>query len=207
MKKALVGKKLRMTQVFDENGTLIPVTVLELGPNVVVQKKTKEKDGYSALKVGFGLVKDKSLNKAEKGVFEKAGIGGEKRRYLREIDNFDDTLEVGSTIDCSVLENVAKVSVTSISKGKGYAGNIKRHGFAGGRATHGSSFHRAPGSIGCRSFPGEVWKGKKMAGHKGVEQVTVKNLKIVKVIKEKNLILVNGAVPGRMDSLVVVCEG
>jgi len=206
MKKALVGKKLKMTQVFDESGTLIPVTVLELGPNVVVQKKTKEKDGYSALKIGFGSVREKSLNKAEKGVFEKAGLANEKKQYLREIDNFDDTLQVGSLIDCSLLEDVKSVSVTSISKGKGYAGTIKRHGFSGGRATHGSSFHRAPGSIGCRSFPGEVWKGKKMAGHMGVDRVTVKNLKVIKVIKDKNLLLVNGAVPGRRDSLVIVCE-
>jgi len=206
MKKALVGKKLKMTQVFDENGTLIPVTVLELGPNVVVQKKTAEKDGYSALKVGFGSVKEKSLNKADKGIFDKAGLSSEKKKYLREIENFDDSLQVGSLIDCGVLEGVKCVTVTSISKGKGYAGNIKRHGFAGGRATHGSSFHRTPGSIGCRSFPGEVWKGKRMAGHMGVDQVTVKNLKVVKIIKDKNLILVNGAVPGRRDSLVIVCE-
>ncbi len=195
-----------MTQVFSEDGTLIPVTVLELGPNVVVQKKTAEKDGYSALKIGFGEVKESRLNKAAKGIFEKAGIADNKKRYLREIDNFDDSLQVGSMIDCGVLEGVAKVTVTSVSKGKGFACTIKRHGFGGGRATHGSSFHRAPGSIGACAYPAEVWKGKRMAGHKGVDQVTVKNLKVIKIIKDKNLVLVNGAVPGRRDSLVIVCE-
>ncbi|MDA3899028.1 MAG: 50S ribosomal protein L3 [Spirochaetes bacterium] len=204
MKKALVGKKISMTQVYDENGVVVPVTVIELGPNVVLQKKTVEKDGYSALKVGFGSIKEKNCPGPILKDFKKKSI--DPKRTLREIDAFDDSLDVGSVIDCSVLEGIENVNIVSTSKGKGFAGSIKRHGFGGGRATHGSHFHRAPGSIGACAFPGEVWKGQKMPGRKGSDRVTVKNLKVVKVIKDKNLVLVSGSVPGRKDSIVLVCE-
>ncbi|HRX15372.1 MAG: 50S ribosomal protein L3 [Spirochaetes bacterium] len=204
MKKALVGKKISMTQVYDENGVVVPVTVIELGPNVVLQKKTVEKDGYSALKVGFGSIKEKNCPAPLLKDFKKKSV--EPKRVLREIDAFDESLDVGSVIDCSVLDGIEKVNIVSTSKGKGFAGSIKRHGFGGGRATHGSHFHRAPGSIGACAYPGEVWKGQRMPGRKGSDRVTVKNLKVVKVIKDKNLVLVSGAVPGRKDSIVLVCE-
>lgn len=204
MKKTLVGKKINMTQVYDENGVVIPVTVIELGPNVVLQKKTIEKDGYSALKVGYGSIKEKNCPDPILKDFKKKNV--EPKRILREIELFDDSLEVGSVIDCGILEGVEKVNVISTSKGRGFAGVIKRHGFGGGRATHGSHFHRAPGSIGACAYPGEVWKGQKMPGRLGSDRVTVKNLKVVKVIKDKNLVLVSGSVPGRKDSIVLVCE-
>ena len=204
MKKALVGKKISMTQVYDENGVVVPVTVIELGPNVVLQKKTVEKDGYSALKVGFGSIKEKNCPAPLLKDFKKKSV--EPKRILREIDAFDESLDVGSVIDCSVLDGIEKVNIVSTSKGKGFAGSIKRHGFGGGRSTHGSHFHRAPGSIGACAYPGEVWKGQRMPGRKGSDRVTVKNLKVVKVIKDKNLVLVSGSVPGRKDSIVLVCE-
>lgn len=204
MKKALIGKKLSMTQVYDEAGAVVPVTVIELGPNVVLQKKTVEKDGYAALKVGYGSIKEKNCPDPILKDFKKKNL--EAKRVLREVEVFDDSLEVGSVIDCGILEDVAKVNVVSTSKGRGFAGSIKRHGFGGGRATHGSHFHRAPGSIGACAYPGEVWKGQKMPGRLGSDRVTVKNLKVVKVIKDKNLVLVSGPVPGRKDSIVLVCE-
>ncbi len=202
MKKALVGKKIGMTQVFTEDGRLLPVTVLELGPNVVVQKKIDNKDGYLALKVGFEDIKEKLVTKPVLGIFKKAAVN--PKRHIKEIDSFQDDLEIGSQITCEIFSENEIVSVTGESKGKGFAGTIKRHGFSGGRASHGSSFHRAPGSIGANTFPAKVWKGKKMAGRMGSDRVTVKNLKIVKIIKEKNLVFISGAVPGRKDSLVVV---
>lgn len=204
MKKALVGKKLSMTQVYDENGNVVPVTVLELGPNVVVQKKTEEKDGYKALKVGYGSVKEKNCPAPVFKDLKAKDIS--PCRVMREIDVFDEALEVGNVIDCSILEDVKKVNIVSVSKGKGFAGGIKRHGFGGGRKTHGSHFHRAPGSIGACAYPGEVWKGQRMPGRKGSDRVTVKNLSVVKVDKEKNIVLVSGAVPGRKNTIVMVCE-
>ncbi len=204
MKKALVGKKLSMTQVYDEDGTVVPVTVLELGPNVIVQKKTEEKDGYTAFKVGYGSIKEKNCPSPILKDLKAKNIS--PCRVMREIDVFDDALEVGSVIDCSILEDVKKVNVISVSKGKGFAGGIKRYGFGGGRKTHGSHFHRAPGSVGACAYPGEIWKGQRMPGRKGSDKVTVKNLSVVKVDKEKNIVLVSGAVPGRKNTIVMVCE-
>lgn len=204
MKKALVGRKLSMTQVYNEDGSVVPVTVLELGPNVVVQKKTEEKDGYCALKIGYGKIKEKNCAKPVLQQYKKKDL--EPKRIMREVDVFDEALEEGSVIDCGILEDVQKVTVVSVSKGKGFAGVVKRHGFGGGRKTHGSHFHKAPGSIGACAYPGEVWKGQRMPGRMGSDKVTVKNLKVVKVIKEKNLVLVSGAVPGKKDSIVLVRE-
>jgi large subunit ribosomal protein L3 len=204
MKKALVGKKLSMTQVYDENGNVVPVTVLELGPNVIVQKKTEEKDGYKAFKVGYGSIKEKNCPAPIVKDLKKKDIS--PCRVMREIDMFDEALEVGSVIDCSILEDVKKVTVISTSKGKGFAGGVKRYGFGGGRKTHGSHFHRAPGSVGACAYPGEVWKGQRMPGRKGTDKVTVKNLNVVKIDKEKNIVLVSGAIPGRKDTIVMVKE-
>ncbi len=204
MKKALVGKKLSMTQVYDENGNVVPVTVLELGPNVIVQKKTEEKDGYKAFKIGYGEIKEKKCPSPILKDLKNKDIS--PCRVMREIDLFDEALEVGSVIDCSILEDVKKVNVVSISKGKGFAGSVKRHGFGGGRKTHGSHFHKAPGSIGACAFPGEVWKGQRMPGRKGNARVTVKNLSVVRIDKERNIVLVSGAIPGRKNTIVMVRE-
>jgi large subunit ribosomal protein L3 len=205
MKKSLIGKKIGMTQYFHEDGKVVPVTVVELGPNVVVQKKTTEKDGYASLKIGFDDVAEKHLVKPLADDLKKKGIP--LKKVLREIDCFDESLEIGSVLTCDIFPENAVVNVTGISKGKGFQGTMKRHGFGGGRTTHGNSVsHRTPGSIGCRSFPGEVWKGKKMSGRMGSDRVTVKNLKIVKVIKDKNLVLISGAIPGKRDSIVIVRE-
>lgn len=203
MRKALIGKKIGMTQVFGEDGTVVPVTVVELGPNVVVQKKTAEKDGYASFKLGFSDASEKNITKAQAGEFTKKGIQGFKR-VLKEVDLFDDSLEPGSVLNCDIFAENDVVEVTGTSKGKGFQGTMKVHNFKGGRASHGSSFHRAPGSMGCRTYPGEVWKGKKMARRLGSDKVTVKNLKIVKVLKDKNVVLISGAVPGSRNSIVVV---
>ncbi len=204
MKKALIGRKIGMSQYIAEDGTMIPVTVCELGPCVVVQKKTPEKDGYSALKLGYKNVQERKLTRPILGDYKKKNI--EPRRVMGEIEVFDDSLDVGSVLTCEIFDENQVVNVTGITKGKGFAGVMKRHGFAGGRKTHGSDFHRAPGSIGAHTFPGEVWKGQKMPGRDGGDRVTVKNLKIVKVLKEKNIVLISGAVPGRKDSLITVKE-
>jgi large subunit ribosomal protein L3 len=205
MKKTLIGKKIGMTQFFYEDGKVIPVTVVELGPNVVIQKKTSERDGYSALKIGYGDVTEKHLTKSLSGDLQKKNLP--LKRIFKEVDLFDEALEIGSVLTCDLFEENAVVNVTGISKGKGFQGVIKRHGFGGGRTTHGNSVsHRTPGSIGCRSFPGEVWKGKKMPGRMGSDKVTVKNLKIVKVLKDQNLVLISGAIPGTKDSIVIVRE-
>lgn len=205
MKKTLIGKKIGMTQYFLEDGRVIPVTVVELGPNVVVQKKTAETDGYAALKVGFGNVSEKHLVRPQAAELKKRNI--DLKRFMREIDCFDESLVEGSVLTCDIFSEETVVNVTGFTKGKGFQGVMKRWGFGGGRTTHGNSVsHRTPGSIGCRSFPGEVWKGKKMPGRMGSDKITVKNLKIVKVIKDKNLVLISGAIPGRKDSIVIVKE-
>jgi len=205
MKKTLIGKKIGMTQYFYEDGRVVPVTVVELGPNVVIQKKTAEQDGYAALKIGYGEVTEKHLSKPVADDMKKKNLP--LKRVIKEIDLFDSALEVGSVLTCDLFEENALVNVTGISKGKGFQGTMKRWGFGGGRATHGVSVsHRTPGSIGCRSFPGEVWKGKRMAGRMGSDKITVKNLKIVKVIKDKNIVLISGAIPGKKDSIVIVKE-
>jgi large subunit ribosomal protein L3 len=171
---------------------------------VVVQKKTSEKDGYAALKLGYLDAKEQRLSKSLTKDFKKRNVA--PKRVLREVDVFDDALDVGSVITCDIFKENQQVDVSGVSKGKGFTGVIKRYGFGGGRATHGSDFHRAPGSIGAHTFPAEVWKGQKMPGRHGNKSVTVKNLKIVKVVKDKNLVLISGAVPGRKDSIITVRE-
>ncbi len=193
-----------MSQYIAEDGTMVPVTVCELGPCVVVQKKTPEKDGYSALKLGFKEIKERKVTRPILGDFKKKNIS--PRSVMGEVEVFDDSLDVGSVLTCEIFAENQVVNVTGLTKGKGFAGVMKRHGFSGGRKTHGSDFHRAPGSIGAHTFPGEVWKGQKMPGRDGGERVTVKNLKIVKVLKDKNIVLISGAIPGRKDSLITVKE-
>ena len=202
MKKALFGKKIGMTQYVKEDGTVVPVTACEMGPCVVVQKKTEEIDGYEALKLGFGDQKEKRLTKPIAEDLKKKNIA--PKRYFAEIENFDPALEVGSEIKCTIFQENDVVDVTGTTKGRGFAGVMKRYGFGGGRKTHGSNFHRAPGSIGAHTYPAEVWKGKKMPGRMGNDKVTIKNLKIVKILEDKNIVLISGAIPGRKNSLIKV---
>ncbi|WP_069650741.1 50S ribosomal protein L3 [Caloranaerobacter ferrireducens] len=201
--KAILGRKIGMTQVFTEDGLVIPVTVIEAGPVKVVQKKTVEKDGYNAIQVGFSDIKEKKVNKPLKGHFDKAGV--EYKRYLREfrVENADE-YEVGQEIKADVFSAGDKVDVTGISKGKGFQGVIKRHNQSRGPESHGSKYHRAVGSLGASSFPSRVFKTKKLPGHMGHERVTVQNLEVVKVDAEKNLILIKGAVPGPKGGLLTI---
>ena len=203
MKKAILGTKLGMTQLFTEDGKIIPVTVVLAGPCTVIQKKTVDTDGYDAVQVGFGDVKEKSLNKPQKGHFAKADLAAKK--YLREF-RLDDisTLEVGAEIKADVFEAGEKIDVSGISKGKGFAGPMKRWGLHRGPMAHGSGYHRGSGSMGACSNPGRVMKGKKLPGHMGVDKVTVQNLEVVKVDVENNLILIKGAVPGNKGGLVTI---
>lgn len=202
MKYAL-GKKVGMTQIFTEEGTQVPVTVIAVEPQVVVQRKTVEIDGYDAIQVATGAVKEKRVNKPLKGHYDKAGVAYKK--VLREFPLADgEDYNVGDEIKVDVFEAGDKVDVTGTSKGKGTAGIIKRHNFGRGRETHGSKFHRMPGGMGAASYPGRVWKGHRMAGKMGRERVTVQNLQVVKVFEDKNLLLVKGAVPGPKKGLVIV---
>lgn len=203
MKKAILGTKLGMTQIFDADGKVIPVTVVAAGPCEVVQKKTMENDGYEAVQVGFGDVREKSMNKPQKGQFAKADVAAKK--YLREF-RLDDcqALNVGDEIKADTFEAGEKIDVTGISKGKGFAGPMKRWGLHRGPMAHGSGYHRGSGSMGACSNPGRVMKGKKLPGHMGVVRVTVQNLEVVKVDAEQNLILIKGAVPGNKGGLVTL---
>lgn len=202
----ILGKKLGMTQVFDEAGDVVPVTVLQAGPCVVVQKKTSEKDGYEAIQLGFDEIPEKKASKRPKaflGHFKKKNV--KPFRYLKEFRiQKDANFEVGQVVTVESFQAGEHVKVTGVSKGKGFQGVIKRHGKAGGPASHGSRFHRTTGSIGQRTSPGEVFKNMKLPGHLGDETVTVKNLKIVQVRAQENLILVRGAVPGAKNNLVVI---
>jgi large subunit ribosomal protein L3 len=202
--KGLLGKKLGMTQVWDENNRLIPVTVVEAGSNVVTQIKNAETDGYSAIQVAYGAIDPRKVTKPVTGHFEKAGVN--PRRYIAEIRTADaDTYAVGQELGVEVLEVGAKVDVVGTSKGKGFAGHMKRHGFAGVSASHGAHRnHRKPGSIGMSSTPGRVFKGKKMAGRMGSDRVTTLNLTLHAVDLEKGLLLIKGAVPGPKGQLVFV---
>lgn len=203
MKKGILGKKLGMTQIFAEDGTLIPVTVVEAGPCSVVQKKTVEKDGYSAVQIGYGDKKEKNTNKPAKGHFAKAGVA--VKRYLRELklDNAEE-MNVGDIIKADVFEAGELLDVTGTSKGHGYAGTIKRWGTHRGPMTHGSHYHRGPGSLGACSSPSRVYKGKKLPGHYGVDRVTIQNLDLVKVDTERNLLLIKGSVPGPKGGLLII---
>ncbi|MCL2363968.1 MAG: 50S ribosomal protein L3 [Defluviitaleaceae bacterium] len=205
MKKAILAKKLGMTQIFTENGTVVPVTVLEAGPCLVVQKKTKEKDGYAALQVGFTEHKKHLVTKPVSGHF-KAHVGDATvRRVLREFKLEDcDAFEVGAEIKADFFAAGDQVDISAVSKGKGFQGAIKRHGQTRGPMTHGSKYHRGLGSMGPGTTPGKVRKGKKMAGHMGAKKITVQNLEIVRVDGEKNLMLVKGAIPGIKGALVTV---
>lgn len=203
MKKAILGTKIGMTQIFDEMGKVIPVTVILAGPCTVVQKKTVETDGYEAIQVGYGEIKDKKVNKPLKGHFAKADTANKK--YLRELRLEDiSAYEVGTEIKADIFEAGEKIDVTGISKGKGFAGPMKRWGLHRGPMTHGSGYHRGSGSMGACSAPGRVMKGKKLPGHMGVKKVTVQNLEVVKVVADENIILVKGAVPGNKGGLVTV---
>ena len=205
MANMILGRKLGMTQVWSDDDEIIPVTVIEAGPCVVSQVKTKETDGYEAIQMGFGTIKDKHVNKPMAGHFAKAGVA--PMRYLREVRVDDASAhETGEVITIDSFAEVEKVNVTGTSKGKGFAGVMKRHGFAGGPGGHGSHFHRAPGSIGQCASPSRVLKGVRMAGHMGDERVTVRNLKVVRIDAEHNVILVKGAVPGGNNGLVMIRE-
>ncbi len=201
MIQGLIGKKLGMTQVFDERGVVHPVTVIETGPCVVTQVKTADSDGYDAVQLGFGV--DKRLNRPEQGHRRASGF---MSRWLREVkaDNVAE-FEVGQVINADAFAEGEMVDVIATSKGRGFQGGVKRHGFHGGPKTHGQSDrHRAPGSIGSSATPGRVMKGKKMAGHMGHEQVTVQNLRVVRVDMERNILLIKGSVPGPINGEVVV---
>ena len=205
MKKAILATKVGMTQIFNEDGVLTPVTVLQAGPCVVTQIKTVENDGYSAVQVGFVDKKEKGINKPQKGHFDKAGVA--PKRFVREF-RFENAEEytVGQEIKADIFAAGDKIDATATSKGKGYAGGIKRHGLKSGPSAHGSKYHRHAGSNGACSDPSKVFKGKHMPGHMGHVQVTVQNLEIVRVDTENNLLLVKGAVPGPKKSLVTIKE-
>ena len=203
MKKAILTTKVGMTQIFNEDGVLTPVTVLQAGPCVVTQVKTVENDGYAAVQVGFGDIREKLVNKPMKGHFAKAGVA--PKRFVREFRLEDaESYAVGQEIKADVFAVGDKVDATAISKGKGFQGAIKRHNQHRGPMTHGSHYHRGPGSLGACSDPSRVFKGNNMPGHYGVVKVTIQNLDLVKIDKERNLLLVKGSIPGPKGGLVVV---
>ena len=206
MKNFILGTKVGMTQIFDESGKCTPVTVVLAGPCTVVQKKTEDTDNYCAVKLAYGEVDKKKLNKPEKGVFDKLELNGFK--YLKEFKPEDvNSFEIGQTINVAdMFKDGDVIDVSGTSKGKGYQGAIKRHGQKIGQKTHGSKYHRGVGSMGANTDPGKVFKGKKMPGHMGSERVTVQNLTVVKVDGERNLLLVKGAIPGPKGGLLEIRE-
>ena len=205
MKKAILATKVGMTQIFGEDGSLTPVTVLQAGPCVVTQVKTVENDGYSAVQVGFCDKRAKLVNKPLKGMFDKAGVS--YKRYVRELKLEDaENYTPGTEIKADAFQAGDKVDATAISKGKGYAGAIKRHGLHRGPMAHGSKYHRHAGSNGACSDPSRVFKGKKMAGHMGCRRITIQNLEVIRVDADENLLLVKGSVPGAKKSLVTIRE-
>ncbi|WP_068163587.1 50S ribosomal protein L3 [Rhodococcus phenolicus] len=202
--KGILGTKLGMTQVFDENNRVVPVTVVKAGPNVVTQIRTEERDGYSAVQLAFGAIDPRKVNKPVSGQFAKAGVT--PRRHLVEL-RVEDTsaYEIGQELTAEVFEDGAYVDVTGTSKGKGFAGTMKRHGFAGQGASHGAqAVHRRPGSIGGCATPGRVFKGTRMSGRMGSDRVTTQNLSVHKVDAENGLLLIKGAIPGRNGGVVIV---
>ncbi len=205
MKKAILATKVGMTQIFSEDGVLTPVTVLAAGPCVVTQVKTAEKDGYSAVQVGFGDIREKLVNSPKKGLFDKTEIP--YKRFLKEFPFEDaESYEVKQEIKADIFAVGDKVDASAVSKGKGFQGAIKRHGQSRGPMAHGSKYHRHAGSNGACSDPSKVFKGKKMAGHMGHVRVTVQNLEVVRVDAENNLLLVKGSVPGPRKALVTIKE-
>ena len=203
MEKAIIGKKIGMTQIFDEKGLVIPVTVIEAGPCIVAQVKTTETDGYNAIQLGYGDVKENRINRPEKGHFTKAKLA--LKKHLREfrVSEIAD-IAVGNEIKADVFEAGDKIDVQGTTKGKGFQGVIKRHGQSRGPMGHGSMYHRRPGSMGSTSTPGRVFKGKKLPGHMGVQTVTIQNLDVVKVDLDKNVILVKGSVPGAKGAILKI---
>lgn len=205
MANGILGKKLGMTQIFREDGAVVPVTVLEAGPCVVVQRKKADKDGYEAAQLGLVEARPKRHpSKASQGHFAKAGVAA--TRFIREVRLREGAGETkpGDAVKVDIFQPHDRVNVTGISKGRGFAGVVKRHHFRGGPATHGSMFHRAPGSIGASAFPSRVWKGMRAAGHMGTDRVTVRNLEIVRIVVEDNLLLVKGAVPGANGGYLII---
>lgn len=200
--KSIMGTKIGMTQVFDENGKAIPVTIVQAEPNVVLQKKKVETDGYNAIQVGFMNLREKLVNKPKMGIFTRAKL--KPCRHIKEfnVNNVDD-YEIGTEIKVDIFAADEVVDVVGTSKGKGFAGAVKRHNMARGSMGHGSKYHRRPGSLGAMG-PARVFKGRKMPGHLGSERVTIQGLKIVKVYPEKNLILIKGAIPGPRKGLVLI---
>jgi len=201
--KGISGKKIGMTQVFLQNGYLVPVTVIEVGPCKVVQLKTAEKDGYTAVQIGFDEIKkEKNVPKGRLGHFKKVSLP--PYRFLKEVklDGLD--VAVGNDVTVDIFNKGDKVSVTGISKGKGFQGVMKRHNYSGGPGSHGSMFNRAPGSIGSSSYPSRVWKNKGLPGHMGSEKTTTKNIEVVDVKKEQNLLIVKGAVPGANGGYLII---
>jgi len=203
--KSLIGRKLGMTQIFNSDGLMIPVTVLQIDPNSIVQVKTIDKDGYNAIQVGYGAKKEKNVNKPTKGHFEKAGVTPKRKLKEFRVEQTDD-YEVGQEMNADLFKDGERVDITGTSKGKGFQGVIKRHGHSRGPETHGSRHHRRPGSLGAATYPGRVFKGTKLPGHMGNVQITVQNLEIIKVDMEKNVLLIKGAVPGPKKGLLVIKE-
>jgi large subunit ribosomal protein L3 len=203
LKKAIIGRKVGMTQIFDSNGKIVPVTVVEAGPCVVVQMKTVENDGYNAIQVGFGDIRERLVNKPRQGHFQKAGVA--LKRYIKEF-RLEDTssYSIGNEIKVDVFTVGEKVDISGVSKGKGFAGSIKRWNQHRGPMSHGSKFHRAPGSMGASSSPSRVFKNKKLPGHMGSVNTTLLNLEVVKIMPEKNVILIKGGVPGPNKGIVVI---
>ncbi|MBM7623982.1 50S ribosomal protein L3 [Sporohalobacter salinus] len=205
MTREILGKKVGMTQIFDDEGEVIPVTVIEAGPCSIIQKKTEQRDGYSAIQLGFGEAKKSKMNKPLKGHFDKYDV--EPKEYIREVKvNEEDEYEVGDEIKADIFEVGERVDVTGTSKGKGFSGTVKRWNFNLGPKTHGSRNYRLPGSIGASADPARVFKGKKMPGRMGREKVTIQNLEVAKVDSEKNIIAVRGAIPGPKKGLVRIKE-
>lgn len=203
MKKAILARKVGMTQIFNEAGELVPVTVLQAGPCVVTQVKTVENDGYAAVQVGFEDIREKLVNKPVKGMFDKAGVS--YKRFVREF-KLEGEYAVKDEIKAEIFEAGDKVDATAVAKGKGFQGAIKRHGQSRGPMTHGSKYHRHAGSNGACSSPSKVFKGKKMPGHMGAKRITIQNLEVVRVMAEENVLLVKGSVPGPKKCLVTIRE-
>ena len=203
--KGLIGKKLGMTSIYDDKGAAVPVTVLEVGPCVVVQRKDEARDGYSAVQLGYAEQKEQRLSKPKLGHYKKAGV--EAHRVLREFRVTADTeVAVGDVVDVRAFEEVNFVDVVATGKGRGFQGVVKRYDFGGGRASHGGGWLRRTGSIGMCEFPGRVFKGKKMPGHMGSKRVTTQNLRVIQVRAEENLILIKGSIPGANGGIVTVKE-
>lgn len=203
MVPTILGRKLGMTQVWSEDDRLVPVTVIEAGPCVITQVKTTKRDGYDAVQIGFGEIAERKVNKPMAGHFEKAGV--DAKRFLTEVRcDESDSHKAGQAITVESFADAKSVHVTGVSKGKGFAGVMKRHNFSGGRGGHGSHSHRIPGSVGQCATPSRIFRGKKLPGHMGTDTVTVRNLDVVRIDAEQNLLLVKGAVPGAKGALLTI---